>query len=65
MVADFSPHSAHMNTQHSPCSFCSSPMHQVNDCLTVANFSDVTTEQVNAAFSHPGNDPYSNTYNPG
>jgi len=40
-------------------------MHQVNDCPTVANFSDVSTEQVNAAFSDPGNDPYSNTYNPG
>jgi hypothetical protein len=40
-------------------------MHQVNDCPMVANFSDVTTEQINAAFSHPGNDPYSNTYNPG
>jgi len=40
-------------------------MHQVNDCPTAANFSDVSTEQVNAAFSHPGNDPYSNTYNPG
>jgi len=65
MMAGFAPHSAHTNTQHSPCSFCLSPMHQVNDCPTAANFSDVSTEQVNAAFSHPGNDPYSNTYNPG
>jgi hypothetical protein len=65
MVVGFAPHSAHMNTQHSQCSFCLSPMHQVNDCPTVANFSDVSTEQVNAAFSDPGNDPYSNTYNLG
>jgi hypothetical protein len=38
-------------------------MHQVKDCPTIANFFDVSTEQVNASFSHPGNDPYSNTYN--
>jgi hypothetical protein len=65
MVAGFAPHSAHTNTLHSPCSFCLSPMHQDNDCPTAANFSNVSNEQVNAAFSHPGNDPYSNTYNPG
>jgi hypothetical protein len=64
MVAGFAPHSAHTNTQHSPCSFCSSPMHQVNDCPTAANFSDVSTKYINAIFSHPSNDPYSNTYNP-
>jgi len=64
MVAGFAPHFAHTNTQHSLCSLCLSPMHQVNDCPTPANFSNVSTEQVNAVFSHLGNDPYSNTYNP-
>jgi hypothetical protein len=64
IVAGFAPHCTHTNTQHSPCSFCSNPMHQVNDCPTVAKFSNVSIEQVNAAFSHLGNDPYSNTYNP-
>jgi len=65
MVAGFVPNSAHMHTQHTPCSFCSSPMHHTNDCPTAGKFSDDSTEQVNATFSHPGNDPYSNTYNPG
>jgi hypothetical protein len=40
-------------------------MHHVNDCPTARNFFDVSHEQVNAAFSCPGNDPYSNTYNLG
>ncbi|XP_062166982.1 uncharacterized protein LOC133873275 [Alnus glutinosa] len=40
-------------------------MHHTNDCPIAAKFSDDSTEQVNVAFSHPGNDPYSNTYNPG
>jgi hypothetical protein len=40
-------------------------MHHTNDCPTAGKFSDDSTEQVNATFSHPGNDPYSNTYNPG
>jgi len=65
MVASFAPNSTHMYTQHAPCSFCSSPMHHINDCPTAGKFSDDSIEQVNAAFSHPGNDPYSNTYNPG
>jgi hypothetical protein len=65
MVARFAPNSAHMHTQHEPCSLCSSPMHHVNDCPTAGNFSDVSNEQVNAAFSRPSNDPCSNTYNLG
>jgi len=65
MVASFAPNSARMHTQHTPCSFCSSSMHHTNDCLTAGKFSDDSTEQVNAAFLHLGNDPYSNTYNPG
>jgi len=65
MVASFAPNSSHMHSQHAPCSLCSSPMHHINDYPTAGNFSDVSTEWVNATFSHPGNDPYSNTYNPG
>jgi hypothetical protein len=65
MVAGFAPNSTHMHTQHAPCSFCSSPMHHTNDYPTAGKVSDDSTEQVNAAFSHLGNDPYSNTYNPG
>jgi hypothetical protein len=59
MIADFAPNTAHMNTQLESCSFCSSPM------PTAGNYTDVSHEQVNAAFSRQGNDPYSNTYNPG
>jgi hypothetical protein len=40
-------------------------MHHTNDYPTAGKFSDDSIEQVNAAFSHQGNDPYSNTYNPG
>jgi Zn-finger protein len=65
MVASFASNSAHMHTQHTPCSFCSSPMYHIIDCPTAKNFSDVSHGQVNAAFSRSGNDPYSNTYNPG
>jgi hypothetical protein len=64
MVAAFAPNSVHMHTHthtHTPCSLCSSLMHQIINYPTPGNFSDVSTEQVNAAFSHPGNDPYSNT----
>jgi hypothetical protein len=59
------PNAAHISTQPEPCSFCSSTMHQVNNCPTAINYIDVSNEQVNAAFSQPGNDPYFNTYNPG
>jgi hypothetical protein len=61
----FAPNAAHINTQPEPCSFCSSTTHQVNNCPTAVNYTDVSNEQVNAAFSRSGNDPYSNTYNPG
>jgi hypothetical protein len=65
MIAGFSPNTAHTSTQLESCSFCSSTMHHVNDCPTAGNYTDVSHEQVNAAFSRPGNDPYSNTYNRG
>ena len=65
MIAGFALNTAHINTQLESCSFCSSTMHHVNDCPTIRNYTDVSHEQVNAAFSRSGNDPYSNTYNSG
>jgi uncharacterized coiled-coil protein SlyX len=64
MTAGFAPNTAHVSTQPESCSFCSNIMHHVNDCPSAGNYTDVSHEQVNAAFSRPGNDPYSNTYNP-
>jgi len=57
--------SSNIFPQHEPCSFCSSTTHHVRDCPSNGQFSDISTEQVNATFSRPGNDPYSNSYNPG
>jgi hypothetical protein len=65
MTTGFASNAAHMSTQPEPCSFCSSTKHQVNNCHIAVNYTDVSNEQVNAAFSKLGNDPYSNTYNPG
>ena len=65
MTAGFAPHTAHMHTQPKSCSFCSWPMHHVNNCPTSGNCTNVSKEQVNAAFSRLGDDPYSNTYNLG
>jgi hypothetical protein len=63
MIIGFAPNATHISTQLEPCSFYSSTMHQVNNCHTAVNYVDVSNEQVNAAFSRPGNDPYFNTYN--
>jgi hypothetical protein len=63
MVASFPPKFDHIHTQHEPCSFYSNTMHHVHDCPNTGNFSHVSHEQVNATFSRPGNDPFSNTYN--
>jgi hypothetical protein len=65
MTASFTPNATHISTQPEPCSFCSSTMHQVNNCPTTVNYTNVSNEKVNVAFSRPGNDPYSNTYNQG
>ena len=65
ITAGFAPNVAHISIQPEPCSFCSSTMHQVNNCPTARNYTEVSNEQVNAAFFRLGNDPYSNTYNPG
>jgi hypothetical protein len=52
MIAGFAPNTAHTGTQLESCSFCSSTMHHVNDCPTTGNYTDVSHEQVNAAFSN-------------
>jgi hypothetical protein len=65
MIAGFAHNIAHTSTQLESCFFCYSTMHHVNDYSTAGNYIDVSHEQVNAAFSRPGNDPYSNTYNLG
>jgi uncharacterized phage infection (PIP) family protein YhgE len=65
LMTGFAPNAAHINTQLEPCSFCSNTMHQVNNCPTAVNYTNVSNEQVNVTFSRPGNDPYSNTYNSG
>ena len=63
MTIGFALNAAHISTQPEPCSFYSSTMHQVNDYPTAGNYTDVSHQQVNVAFSRLGNDPYSNTYN--
>jgi hypothetical protein len=65
MAAGFAPTTSQPQVPHEPCSFCSSPAHHANDCPIIGQFSEMNNEQVNAAFSRPGNDPYSNSYNPG
>jgi len=57
--------SSNIFPQHEPCSFWSSTAHHVRDCPTNGQFSNLSTKQVNATFSRPRNDPYSNSYNPG
>ncbi|XP_058213682.1 uncharacterized protein LOC131325434 [Rhododendron vialii] len=49
------------------CAICSSPSHFVSECHMASQFPEFVQEHVNAAqgFTRPGNDPYSNTYNPG
>jgi hypothetical protein len=44
MTTGFAPNTAHMSTQLEPCSFCSSTMHQVNNCPTARNYTDVSNE---------------------
>ena len=44
MTAGFAPNAAHISTQPEPCSFYSSTMHQVNNCPTVVNYTNVSNE---------------------
>jgi hypothetical protein len=43
-MTGFASNAAHINTQPEPCSFCSSTMHQVNNCPTAVNYTDVSNE---------------------
>jgi hypothetical protein len=44
MMTGFAPNAAYISNQPEPCSFCSSNMHQVNNCPTVVNYTDVSNE---------------------
>ena len=51
------------------CIICSSPTHMLGDCPSAYQFPELLQEQAHQAQTRmaprPGNDPYSNTYNPG
>jgi hypothetical protein len=51
-------------TPHGPCSYCNSPYHHVRDCPTAGQFSNYSYEHMNRPFSRPGNEFYSDSYNP-
>ena len=51
-------------TPHGPCSYCNSPYHHVRNCPTAGQFSNYSFEHMNRPFSRPGNDFYSDSYNP-
>jgi hypothetical protein len=64
LAAGFAPTPvAPISNSHEVCPFCSNPSYQEKDCPIIGQFSEVLLEQMNAAFSRPGNDPYSNSYN--
>ena len=65
-----------LNTGQSPippnpiqevCALCASPNHFVSECPAAPQFPEFVHEQVQQVQQarRPGNDPYSNTYNPG
>lgn len=56
-----------LTTQAEACAICSSPTHPMQSCPSGAAFPEFLSEQVHAmnTFQKPGNNPYSNTYNPG
>ena len=47
------------------CILCASSSYTIYECPSATQFPEFVQEQANAAYSRPGNDPYSNTYNPG
>ena len=49
------------------CVLCLSPMHSILECPSAPQFPELVQEHVNAAqtYARTGNDPFSNTYNPG
>jgi hypothetical protein len=44
LMNGFAPNAAYISTQSEPCSFCSSTMHQLNNCPTAVNYTDVSNE---------------------
>ena len=55
------------SNQEVACLLCACPTHLITDCPLAPQYPEFVQEQVNAlqGFSRPGNDPFSNTYNPG
>jgi hypothetical protein len=51
-------------TPHGPCSYCNSPYHHVRNCPIAGQFSNYSFEHMNRPFSRPGNEFYSDSYNP-
>jgi hypothetical protein len=51
-------------TSYGPCSSCFNLYHHVRDCLEMRQFSNYYYEHMNTLFSRPGNDFYSDSYNP-
>ena len=49
------------------CAICTCPTYFVSDCPLASQYPEFVQEQVNAlqGYPKPGNDPFSNTYNPG
>jgi hypothetical protein len=45
-------------------SYCFNPYHHVIDCLEMRQFSNYHYEHMNIPFSRPGNNFYSDSYNP-
>ncbi|XP_059436756.1 uncharacterized protein LOC132169812 [Corylus avellana] len=43
LTAGLAPNAAHTHTE--PCSFCSSPMHHINNCPITGNYTDIANEQ--------------------
>jgi hypothetical protein len=51
-------------TPHGLCSYCNSPYHHVRDCLIARQFSNYSYEHMSRPVSRPGNEFYSDSYNP-
>jgi hypothetical protein len=49
---------------HGQCSYCFNPYHHVRDCPEIRQFSNYHYKNINTPFSRPGNDFYSDSYNP-
>jgi hypothetical protein len=49
---------------HGPCSYFFNLYHHVRDCPEIRQFSNYHYEHMNTPFSRPGNEFYSDSYNP-